>query len=591
VAADETGGSKPAPVLLRIKLRYDDTDTLVQRFAPNVGKAGVFLPTKSVQAIGAEVKFEIRLLDDSAAIVGLGRVRSIREADPNNPRAVFGMAVELLRVTRESRELILRILEYRRSIGLAEVAIPSADDVDAARRREMPSEPATPQPTAPPPAMPEPEPTFTAPRRASGPIAVAKLADDAGPAPQASLVPAPTPLAPEPSRRHVRRGVDELIASASSAIHADLFGGDDEVDVKSVLARARTLAGGHDLDAELDALRESISAPIEISVEAASAELARALGGAPVSRKNRSAWAPPPAVSIPVPVVVVPDDPITSVAVAPAPELEHEVGDHDVEGEHDILVHRAAEVIAAASLEAMNASFIPERLETEPRAAYVRDSGPLIDDDVDPAMFDAGEKTQFGVAAPDLDAADRVDAELASAEADVDAELAFAQHALAPEHLDDDDEDADEIDDFEILDEADIEDDEDAEPPIHHAGTDGDFVSRLELSNEHTAAPADPFGIPERDSVLSLAGALASDPEIDIETGARAYPIPVDPLAGFDDDERGDPPPIESDLENALEALDVDLDELGGAASAPHVRPRAARAVSDGVIIDFDDED
>ena len=39
--------AKPGPVVLRIKLRYEDVDTMVHRFAPNVGKSGLFLPTRS----------------------------------------------------------------------------------------------------------------------------------------------------------------------------------------------------------------------------------------------------------------------------------------------------------------------------------------------------------------------------------------------------------------------------------------------------------------------------------------------------------------------------------------------------------------
>ena len=42
MAADDASGARP-PVVLRIKLRYDDLDTMVQRFATNVGKSGLFL--------------------------------------------------------------------------------------------------------------------------------------------------------------------------------------------------------------------------------------------------------------------------------------------------------------------------------------------------------------------------------------------------------------------------------------------------------------------------------------------------------------------------------------------------------------------
>src|SRR6185312_1964262 len=118
MAPDDKGGARPAgPVVLRIKLRYDDLDAMVQRFAPNVGKSGLFLPTKTIQPIGTEVKFELRLANDTTALVGLGRVKHVRPPDPANPKAAFGMAIELMRVSREGRDVIIRMIERRRVLG------------------------------------------------------------------------------------------------------------------------------------------------------------------------------------------------------------------------------------------------------------------------------------------------------------------------------------------------------------------------------------------------------------------------------------------------------------------------------------------
>src|SRR5688572_28564094 len=142
MAGDDKGGAKPVgPVVLRIKLRYDDVETMVQRFAPNVGKSGLFLPTKSIQPIGTEVKFELRLSNDTPVLVGLGRVKHAKHPDPANPRAAFGMAIELMRVSREGREIIIRMIERRRALGLADVAIPMPEDVDQAKRAEIESQP------------------------------------------------------------------------------------------------------------------------------------------------------------------------------------------------------------------------------------------------------------------------------------------------------------------------------------------------------------------------------------------------------------------------------------------------------------------
>ncbi|TMQ14047.1 MAG: hypothetical protein E6J91_16485, partial [Deltaproteobacteria bacterium] len=124
MAADDSSGPRaPGPIVLRIKLRYDDVEVMVQRFAANVGKSGLFLPTRSLQPIGSEIKFELRLSDDTPVLVGLGRVKAAKPPDPQHARAAFGMAVELMRVTPQSRALILRMLERRRETGLPELGL------------------------------------------------------------------------------------------------------------------------------------------------------------------------------------------------------------------------------------------------------------------------------------------------------------------------------------------------------------------------------------------------------------------------------------------------------------------------------------
>ena len=127
MAPDEPSGARPPPVVLRIKLRYDDVESMVQRFAPNVGKSGLFLPTKAPQPIGTEVKFELRLNTDQVVLVGLGRVKSMTPADPAQPKLAFGNSIELMRVSPQGRDLIMKMLARRRALGLAEVAIPTAN--------------------------------------------------------------------------------------------------------------------------------------------------------------------------------------------------------------------------------------------------------------------------------------------------------------------------------------------------------------------------------------------------------------------------------------------------------------------------------
>jgi hypothetical protein len=318
--ADSSGAKPVGPVALRIKLRYDDVDAMVQRFAGNVGRSGLFLPTKSLHPVGTEVKFELRIANDTPVLVGLGKVKAARPPDPNNPKAAFGLAIELMRVTRDGREIIIRMLERRRQLALPEVAIPLPEDVEAARRMDVETQPGVPQPVpviesvpvktetvtqvsppvpdvtpAPAPAQAPTRPTpppelLTSPRPASGPVATARRTS--------RIIAAPV-LAPEPVKPK-RPGLADLVARA-----VELTGpvrvldlDEPDVDVGKALARARVLAGG-DLDIELEALRESSAAPVVVDVEAASAELARQLGGIAIAKKDRSAhWAPPPRVVV-----------------------------------------------------------------------------------------------------------------------------------------------------------------------------------------------------------------------------------------------------------------------------------------------------
>lgn len=313
MAPDDASAPKP-PVVLRIKLRYEDADAMVQRFAVNVGKTGLFLPTKSLQPLGADVKFELRLANDTPVLVGLGRVKAVQPPDPAHPKAVYGMSVELLRVTKESRELILRMLEQRKKTGLPEVGLPLPADIESYPRastqppEKTPASGATPVPLPIAAPAPDSEPLLTSPRRQSGPIAIAKLA-------------APAPLAPESPRR-TRTPVQEVIERASgpiASVQVIVPGLDEDVDVGAAIARARLLSVG-DMDVELAALRDAAAAPFAIDVESASAELAKQLGGAAVRRDRSARWAPPPATSTPIPKVE--PAPVVEATVEPAPVVE-----------------------------------------------------------------------------------------------------------------------------------------------------------------------------------------------------------------------------------------------------------------------------
>jgi hypothetical protein len=392
MASDDSSGSRPAaPIVLRIKLRYDDVEAMVQRFAANVGKSGLFLPTRSLQPLGSEIKFELRLADDTPVLVGLGRVKAARPPDPQHPRMAFGMAIELMRVTPQSRALILRMLERRRELGLPELGLPMAPDIDAARRaeagesggRDLATGPvpvvvpvAASAPVAPPPAasieVPPGEALLTAPRSTIGPMATAKVL-------------AVAPLPPEPPRKR-RMAISEIIESASgpvASVSAAVPGLDDDVDIAAALVRARALAGGA-LDAELEALSQVAAAPLEISIDMASAELARQLGGSAVRRDRAAGWVPPPATAAAIP----------ASAFEVAPELSEPEPPAQPEP-----------ALAADAIPAAIADGVPAHAEAGWRSAEEADAGaaqsPPVDPDPSAALAESAALEMPAAPAPD----------------------------------------------------------------------------------------------------------------------------------------------------------------------------------------------
>lgn len=617
--APDDSSARPDPVVLRIKLRYADVDTFTERFAPHVGRSGLFLPTRAVQPLGTEVKFELRLADDRPVLLGMGKVRMAKAPDPAQPKAAFGLSVELTRVTRESRELILELLARRRQLGLAETDLPQAADIDAAKLARA----ATPVPPE-PVAEAAPEPVVEAVPEVSSPSVA--------------------PLAPEPKRRP-RTNVSELIAQASSGpVAMALPGLEDDVDVGAAILRARSITNG-DFDRELESLFDQAfdqsAAPLsEISVEAASVELARQLGGVAVQSSQR--WAVPPAVTNEAPEQAAPEE------AAPEEAAPEEAAPEEAEP-----LEAAPVVAEAAPVEPDAADEGVIERDDEDRAHLARSESHAELHHLSESDYEEGEHTAVGAQPGEsgtFDEAPPDDTLLAmhlSAEAAT--EPAGGRFHSAAVHraptvdasaLDDTVtpslDEIEEVQEFEILSEADLDDpdllavqgeaardDHQAQPAEgRHWASFADFAARLELDEEdsdlYPRAPSpDPRMLDSRP--LSVNRALASLEEGDehghfdpIDFDGRHAPFALEhAFDASDSDPEGEPDldaetHARNDLETALEALDVDLDDL----SLPHApdgsprpiplrprelsgRRRAARTgdeVDDGVEIDFEDD-
>lgn len=576
MSSDDPSARHAAPIVLRIKLRYDDVDAMVQRFATNVGKSGLFLPTKSIQPIGAEIKFELRLADDTPAIVGLGRVKLAKPPDPSNPKATFGMAIELMRVTPQSRALILRMLDQRRALGLPELNLPTPDDIDAARRAEavaagvrdpasgpvaaptqaasgtsppaVAARPSAPSLGASPPSTGATGPSsnrpsapslaasvaqggssgslsspsialplaasdahpgealLTAPRRTTGPLSIAKVLGVA-------------PLAPEPPRRK-RLAVSEIIESASGPVASVAIadpGLEDGVDVAAALARARSLAGGA-VDAELDALAEAAAVPLEISIDAASAELAKQLGGSAVRRDRSARWAPPPATKLPS----------TQDAAAAHPADAGDAAD----------VEQAADAGDAADVE-QAARGVEQAAGAGEEAARAGDRATDGDDARDAVSGD-GAGADHGADVARADAGDAVDAADA-ADADDEEE---AVPLLARASGQRDDARPAQVDAIHSLSELDMED-------VEHTELGGIPVA-ASFDPQTEGVPVDEAQLGERlDEQLAEAEADAENLELARALGIAAH---GDPAAAY---ERRDELGLRADS-----AVDVNLDEI-----------------------------
>ena len=65
---------RPPDASVHLHLKCPDAEDFVERFAPNVTQGGIFLPTRDAREVGATIRFEIALLDDTIVFAGNGVV-------------------------------------------------------------------------------------------------------------------------------------------------------------------------------------------------------------------------------------------------------------------------------------------------------------------------------------------------------------------------------------------------------------------------------------------------------------------------------------------------------------------------------------
>jgi uncharacterized protein (TIGR02266 family) len=103
------------PNSVRIRLRYLDLDTFVEKFAPNVTRGGVFLASRNIQPVGTTVAFEIQLASGEVALSGQGKVTWVKEFNPAEPTRPYGMGVQFLSVDAATKPTLTRVLRAKES--------------------------------------------------------------------------------------------------------------------------------------------------------------------------------------------------------------------------------------------------------------------------------------------------------------------------------------------------------------------------------------------------------------------------------------------------------------------------------------------
>src|SRR6478736_496174 len=116
----------PPDASVRLHLKCADAEDFVERFAPNVTRGGIFLPTRDAREVGATIRFEIALLDDTVVFAGEGVVTWAK------PK---GMGVKFTTLDLATEPMLERLLSRRE----AAAAAPESPSAAQARPASAPS--------------------------------------------------------------------------------------------------------------------------------------------------------------------------------------------------------------------------------------------------------------------------------------------------------------------------------------------------------------------------------------------------------------------------------------------------------------------
>ncbi|MCC6998437.1 MAG: TIGR02266 family protein [Deltaproteobacteria bacterium] len=110
---------------LRLKLKYADVETFVDKFATNISKGGIFIATRQPKPAGTSLRFELLLENGQKLIRGEGVVSWVKDFDPKQPARPHGMGVKFTKLDADSRVLVDRMLAVKQKRASSGAASPS----------------------------------------------------------------------------------------------------------------------------------------------------------------------------------------------------------------------------------------------------------------------------------------------------------------------------------------------------------------------------------------------------------------------------------------------------------------------------------
>lgn len=263
MAGDSRVGDRQA-ALLRIKLKYGDVDTFIEKYAVNISRGGIFIASRTPKAVGTTVRFEFLLAQGAegvSIIRGEGQVQWVREFDPAQPQRPHGMGLRFTQLDGESQKIIDRALAWRQQ----NLPPPKPERREQSGLQTLPREQSGPLPLPAEPSGPIVLPSDqSAPHpMPPTPVAAASPPELVRPPVASPPPPTPPPLASPPTEGAIGRVALRRIAvpraaavasdddghAALEAIEKVMMEAElNESDLRNALVRVRALGISADLD-------------------------------------------------------------------------------------------------------------------------------------------------------------------------------------------------------------------------------------------------------------------------------------------------------------------------------------------------------